>query len=100
MRMLLLASPFLLLASAASAALPPYYQRVEEMERILADARVEEALKSQPVDRLERLEDDLYRATGGACSVDIRIIDKPDNKPEGWTGPRQFDLNVAAPRCN
>jgi hypothetical protein len=84
---------------SAQAALPPYYQRIAEIERILADQSVQESLRGQPIDRVERIGDDLYRATGGNCSIDVEIVDQDVPRPEGWTGPRQFEVLTHAPVC-
>ena len=40
-----------------------------EMERILNDGAVEAALKSAPIDAIERTGEDEYRVYGGTCAV-------------------------------
>lgn len=91
---------FIVSASAwpAQAALPPYYQRQAEMERILGDARVEQALQSAPIDAIERTGEDEYRVYGGKCAVIVRIKGLP--QPDGMVGPRRFELEIGAADCS
>ena len=82
----------------AAAALPPYYQRQAEMERILNDGAVEAALKSAPIDAIERTGEDEYRVYGGTCAVMVLIKGLP--LPDGMVGPRRFELEVGAADCS
>ena len=81
----------------AAAALPPYYQRQAEMERILNDGAVEAALKSAPIDAIERTGEDEYRVYGGKCAVMVRIRGLP--LPDGMVGARRFGLEVGTADC-
>ncbi len=83
----------------ASAALPPYWQRVEEMERIMNDARVQEGLRGRMINSIEYIGEDLYRVKTDECTMEVGIIPDGKKQPEGWVGPRQFDLSPRAPVC-
>lgn len=85
------------LVSESWAALPPNYQRIAELQAILASPAVVETFKvDQPIDRIEFVKADLYRVTGGACHVDVAIVDKPGEKRPG---PRQFTVKIVAKAC-
>ena len=86
------------MSTLAHAALPPQYQRIEEMERILRDQGVGRALQSKPIDGIERVGNDRFRVTAGACHVDVEIVSK--DAPEGMPGPRQFDVLTHSPVCS
>lgn len=73
----------------AAAALAPNYQRLAELNAILAHPGVIEAFTvSQPIDRVELVRPDLYRVTAGPCFLNVVIIDKPATP--GMVGARQF----------
>ncbi|PHP69025.1 hypothetical protein CSC94_03330 [Zhengella mangrovi] len=86
-----------LVAAPALAALSPWYQRQKELERIITDARVMEALKSEPIEAIEYTGEDLYRVYAGSCAVEVTIVDVPGG--EDVMGPRRFDLEVGAADC-
>lgn len=80
----------LLMTTQGLAALAPNYQRIAELKAVLEHPGVVEAFTvSQPIDRIELVQPDLYRVTAGPCSLDVRIVDKPVE--EGLVGPRQFE---------
>ena len=83
--------------SHASAALAPNNQRVAELQAILDDSAVVDALKVQPIDRVEFIKADLYRVTAGVCHVDVAIVDMPVE--EGLVGPRQFKIEIVDRTC-
>ena len=88
-------------SAIAQAALPPQYQRLREIQAILDDARIMRAFDLlHPIDRIERVEHDLYRVNGGGCSMDISIKDDPSvHHPDGWTGRRAFILDPGPLVC-
>lgn len=83
--------------SSSWAALAPNYQRLAELQAILGEAAVTEALKARPIDRIEFIKTDLYRVTAGPCQADIALADLPQEA--GRVGPRQFTLKVVASAC-
>lgn len=84
--------------TAAWAALAPNYQRLAELQAVLAHPGVVGAFKvSEPIDKVEYVKPDLYRVTAGACHVDAKIIPKPNKT--GMVGPRQFTVEAGKPVC-
>jgi hypothetical protein len=91
-----IAAILLLAATAqARAALPPYWQRVHEIQAILDDGEVARKLGEAPVDRIEWTTEDHYRVQAGSCTLDIRIIGEARSDP----GPRKFHLQLGDPDC-
>ncbi len=86
-----------LFALPALAALSPWYQRQKELERIITDQRVMEALDAEPIDAVERTGEDAYRVYAGDCAVMVTIVDVEGG--EDVMGPRRFDLEVGAADC-
>lgn len=89
------AAATLLFATTAQAALPPYWQRVHEIQAILDDGDVGRALREAPIDRIERTAEDRYQVQAGPCTLEIRIIGESRSDP----GPRKFHLQVGDPAC-
>lgn len=87
-------------ATAARAALPPYWQRLRELQAILDSNELSEKLQGHPIDRIERPGDDLYRVQAGPCTLDIRIVDDPasSTKP-AMPGPRNFHIEAGKAAC-
>lgn len=86
------------LVGAADAALPPYWQSAREIEAILADQRVHDALKyEEPILSISTIGNDVYTLKTPRCSLDIRIVDTPDAEP--MPGPRQFQLEIGQADC-
>lgn len=83
----------------ALAALPPQYQRQRELQAILADNEVANAFGVEGISAVEYVEPDLYRVTGGACSLEVKIVDLPNTHGDGWAGPREFALELGEPVC-
>ena len=83
----------------ALAALPPQYQRQRELQAILADNGVADAFGVEGISAVEYVEPDLYRVTGGACSLEVKIVDAPTSHGDGWAGPREFALELGEPVC-
>jgi hypothetical protein len=80
----------------AMAALPPQYQRLAELRAILDDSRVVGAF-SRPIDKIERIAEDLYRLTAGTCTMDVAIKDNPSRV--NVVGPRSFLIDPAQMAC-
>jgi hypothetical protein len=86
--------------AAVWAALPPQYQRAEEIARIIGDGRVEQALRSEPIESLRMIAIDRFEVKSETCKVTVDIVDLPPPTSEGWPpGPRQFDLAVGEGVC-
>ena len=100
-RTALLALAFAMFAAPAMAALPPQYQRQAELERIIGDPRVEEALKGAPISAIIYVSDDRYEVRGGACQVIVEVFTLPAPAGEPMmVGPRRFDLRVGPAKCD
>jgi hypothetical protein len=99
MRVLGLASAtsVVLCSATAMAALPPQYQRLAELRAILNDSRVVGAFTSGPIDKIERIAEDLYRLTAGTCTMDVAIKDNPSRV--NVVGPRSFFIDPAQMTC-
>jgi hypothetical protein len=81
--------------AGAQAALPPYWQRVVEIQAILDEGDVARKLDHAPIDRIERVGEDLYRVQAGTCTLDIRVVGESRSDP----GPRKFHLELGDPAC-
>ncbi len=90
---------FALSGTAASAALPPYWQRTRELQAILESGEIARKLNNRPIDTIERIGIDLYRVRADGCSLEIEIVTDPSGKPPGWVGPRPFHLKIGEPVC-
>jgi hypothetical protein len=87
-------------ASAATAALPPQYQRQVELSAIIGNEAIVEAFGiGAPIESISWISDDLYRVTGGACSMDVTIVDAPTKHEAGWAGPREFAVKPGEIAC-
>ena len=85
-------------ATAAPAALSPFYQSIREIEAILDDQRVSEALdQGDPILSIGTTGDDVYEVRTSRCTLTITIVDVPGD-PE-LMGPRKFDLRIGKPEC-
>ncbi|HJQ58417.1 MAG TPA: hypothetical protein VJ890_16025 [Vineibacter sp.] len=85
--------------AGAEAALPPYWQRAQEVRDIVASQDVYEKVRQSPIDRIERVGNDLYRIEAGKCRLEVRIVDLPDSQPPGFVGPRRFRIVAGEPDC-
>jgi len=65
----------------AQAALPPYWQRVVEIQAILDEGDVARKLDHAPINRIERVGEDLYRVQAGTCTLDIRVVGESRSDP-------------------
>jgi len=88
---LIAAAAILAASSPAWAALPPQYQRANELRAILDNVEIVDRFgMTRLIDGIEFIETDLYRVTSGPCRMDVRIVDKP--LQENIVGPRQFEV--------
>ena len=79
-------------------ALPPQYQRQDELRSIIDSFEVVEAVGE--IDKIEYVDWDLYRVTGGACHVDVKIVDVPPAPgAEMIVGPRVYTIEVGERVC-
>ena len=85
--------------ASSLAALPPQYQRQRELQAIVDSIDVVDAFGFDGVDSIEYVGDDIYRVRGGACSLEVTIVDLPNTHGEGWAGPREFKIEVGMPVC-
>lgn len=83
----------------ALAALPPQYQRQRELQAIIADDGVVDAFGFEGIGAVEFIDTDLYRVTGGECTLEVKIVDVPNSHGQGWAGPREFALELGQPVC-
>jgi hypothetical protein len=87
-------------AAEARAALPPYWQRLREIQAILDSNDLAQKLRDAPIDRIERPGEDLYRIQAGRCTLDIRIVDDPAGSTQpAMPGPRRFHIEAGEPAC-
>ena len=87
-------------AAGAQAALPPYWQRLREIQAILDSNELAQKLRDTPIDRIERPGEDLYRVQAGPCTLDIRIVDDPAGSTRpAMPGPRRFHIEAGEPTC-
>jgi hypothetical protein len=83
---------------SAAAALPPQYQRAEELGRIITDRAVQASLQDQPINSVTMTAQDVFQVTSDDCTVEVTLFDLP-SPGGGWVGPRQFDLTVGQADC-
>ena len=87
-------------AIAAQAALPPYWQRLREIQAILDSNDLSDKLRGNPIDRIDRSGADLYRIQAGSCTLDVRIVDDPaPSSGPAMPGPRRFHIEIGDPAC-
>lgn len=85
--------------TSAWAALAPNYQRLAELQAVLAHPGIVGTFQtSQPIERIEYLGPDLYRVRAGNCHVDARIVSLPASN--GMVGPRRFSVEPGKPSCS
>ncbi|WP_342239184.1 hypothetical protein [Inquilinus sp. OTU3971] len=87
-------------AAEARAALPPYWQRLRELQAILDSNELAEKLRDAPIDRIERPGEDLYRIQAGPCTLEIRIVNDPAGSTQpAMPGPRRFHIETGEAAC-
>lgn len=83
----------------AMAALPPHYQRQDELEAILAHV-VEEFGIGHPIESIVMQDTDFYKVISGACHMEVVIVDVPlAEGAEMVAGPRQFAVESGPLVC-
>ncbi len=85
----------LLVATSASAALPPYWQRAAEISAILNDRPLAATLRNRPVDRIQWRSAGLYRVSAGQCRIDVRTTEERQTKP----GPAKYRVQSGNAIC-
>ena len=82
---------FLLIGTvAASAALPPYWQRKAEIDAITDSSDVARRLEIHgPIDMIEHVGNDHYRVGGGGCTLDVFIVDDSERRTDAGTAQVQ-----------
>ncbi|MBZ0127685.1 MAG: hypothetical protein K8F59_01085 [Rhodobacteraceae bacterium] len=85
----------------AEAALPPYWQSAREIEAIVGDPQVHDALKyEEPILSIGTTGDDVYTLKTPRCMLTITIVDTPrDPGKPMMVGPRQFGIEVGTADC-
>jgi hypothetical protein len=91
--------PLLPLGDAA-AALPPYWQRLRELEAILRSMDVADRLQESPIVSVTVTGIDVYEVRTESCTLIVNIVDRPlAPGEEPMVGPRQFQLEIGEPEC-
>lgn len=96
-----LAAVLIVAASPAAAALSPYYQGISEIQRILDDPRLADALPGQQaIVSITTTANDEYEIKTDRCTVTVTVVDIPPKEGEPiMVGARQFDLQFGAGSC-
>lgn len=85
--------------SALSAALPPLYQDLREIQAILEDPRLTKALTDdQAIVSISRISDNAtngYDIMTNKCSLHVDVVYVPTK----LMGPAKFELNFQEPVC-
>lgn len=84
-----------LLASPASAALAPEYQRLREFGAVAEAAA--RALPGKPIDAVERVDAVLYKVRAGSCHLFVRVVFEPNET--AMPGPQSFKVIPGAVQC-
>jgi len=83
---------------AASAALPPYWQRKAEIDAITDSGDVARRLENHgPIDMIAHVGDDHYQVGAGGCTLEVFVVD--DTSGEQMPGPRKFKLQIGKLVC-
>jgi len=86
--------------TGAIAALPPSWQSAKEIEAIVADQRVHDALKyEEPIIAIRLREpvadNRVYEITTPRCTLLVTVVYKPSKR----IGPAAFDIEVGEATC-
>lgn len=88
-----------MLATAAQAALPPKYQRLRELEAILATTAIAAAFPdSEVIVKIEYVRPDQYRVSSANCHMPVLLEDEP--MPSMMAGPRRFSVKPGSLVCD
>lgn len=83
----------------AFAALPPHYQRQDELNAII-DHVVEEFGMSHPIESIIMKDADFYEVISGPCRMEVVVVTVPTPPgEEPVTGPRQFAVESGPLVC-
>lgn len=83
----------------AMAALPPHYQRQNELEAIIAHV-VEEFGIEHPIESIVMKDTDFYEVISATCHMEVVIVDVPPaEEAEPMVGPRQFAVESGPLVC-
>ena len=81
------------------AALPPHYQRQNELVAII-DHVIEEFGINHPIDSILMKDTDFYEVVSGGCHMEVVIVDvPPPDGAEAMAGPRQFAVESGPLVC-
>lgn len=95
---MLAAAALCLGAGGALAALPPIHDRVGQFRAVLATDGLAEALSGYGlIDRIERVDDLVYRVWTHECFVDVRL--EPLPPAGGLVGPVGYDGHLGEVSC-
>ena len=83
------------LATPASAALAPNFQRAKEMTAIIE--AVAAKVPQHPITKVIYQKPDQYRVVADPCSIDASIVSALAKA--GLVGPRPFEVKLGVPRC-
>lgn len=98
-RRLALAAGLVLAGSSTFAALPPEYQRLEELKAIIAAADAEGiAAIVGEITAIEFIVSDYYEIRSATCVVAALIVTPPQKGPP-LIGPRQFEVHLQPAVC-
>ncbi|MGV8840238.1 MAG: hypothetical protein ACWA6X_08025 [Bauldia sp.] len=99
MRRIFLALAFAATAGLATAALPPEYQRMEELNAIIAAIETNGIPAAiGPINVIEYVGPDVYEIRSDLCIVRAFIVSTPQKGPP-IVGPRQFEVRLQPPIC-
>lgn len=94
-----LATAAILVSSTAWAALPPMYQRLEEMKAVIAAIGTSPELDAiGEIITIEYVDVDRYEVRGELCTSVARIVSGPD-KGSAIVGPRIFSVEIDEATC-
>jgi hypothetical protein len=83
----------------AMAALPPHYQRQDELEAIIAHV-IEEFGMANPIEFIVMQDTDFYKVISGNCHMEVVVVDVPAAPgAEPIAGPRQFAVESGPLVC-
>jgi hypothetical protein len=89
-----------LVALPALAALPPHYQRQDELEAIIRHV-IEEFGMSHPIESIVMKDTDFYEVISGPCHMEVVVVDVPPApNAEPISGPRQFAVESGPLVCD
>ena len=90
---------FCLVSVPAFVALPPHYQRQDELVAIIGHV-VEEFGIDHPIESILMKGTDFYEVVSGACHMEVVIVNvPPPADAEPMAGPRQFAVESGPLVC-